>query len=519
MNPIDELFRGGLAERSGEVPADMWARIQAGAATGAPAGDELDQLFADGLKGATGTVPAGMWERIAADAVPAGHPIDRTFAAGLKGATGAVPAGMWSRIWAARAGSARRPLLLAAAAVLLLFLGGMAFFLANSNVSNDALLSDREAAATTKNHGGANADDGGLPPVVAGSPTTTDEGKPAGEQSLTTTTNSAAINALAPAAAAAENTSTGEVTGNHPATDPSSSAETTTAGAIIPPVSSANNIPTAVAGVPATQAPERATVAAVVPLPPAELANAVTPLRSAEDQQLLAALTEDLPRVSRRPRTETFRSAPRHRLQAELLFGVAYADQQLTATTADALPLREVRSLSESPKLSYQVSLRGAYRLSDKWVFRGGLTYAEIRNQFEYGVVMNGAVTDVRTNNQLRLLEAPLLLGYQIQGRRLNVSLNAGPVVNLALATRGRFLDPAFTEPQSLTTAGNYRRNTGVGYMASLTTTYQLGKQEPFVLVLEPFFKSYPTALTRRGAPLKEEYWLAGLQLGVRKGF
>ncbi len=55
--------------------------------------------------------------------------------------------------------------------------------------------------------------------------------------------------------------------------------------------------------------------------------------------------------------------------------------------------------------------------------------------------------------------------------------------------------------------------------MTSLSTTYVIGKKQPFVLLVEPFFKAYPGSYTRKGAPLKETYWAAGLQLGVRKGF
>ncbi|MEM6770974.1 MAG: outer membrane beta-barrel protein, partial [Bacteroidota bacterium] len=217
------------------------------------------------------------------------------------------------------------------------------------------------------------------------------------------------------------------------------------------------------------------------------------------------------------PGSNTFRSGGSRKLQTELLFGIAYARQEFGLEDQSAAPLRDLRQSSEYPEFGYQITLRGTYQVSERLRLLAGLTYAQIRNELEYEIFNNGSSTFVRTNNNINLLEVPVLLGYSVPGRRVNVTVNAGPLVNLATSARGRFLDPDFGQPLDLATEGNYRKNVGIGFMASLSTTYRVGKKYPFTLLVEPYFKTYPTAFTVKGASLRESYWVAGIQLGVRK--
>lgn len=466
MNPVDDLFRDALANRAPAVDPELWTAVRA--ARGDIAG--VDGRFASALGSAEGAVPPGLWDRVNPASRPAPPAVDGRFAAALGSAEAAVPAGLWGRVWAGRVAARRRPrLLLAAVLLLFLALGGLAVFL--TQVSGEV-----PAGPSAPVNSG---------PVAAALPSAT---APRPGPATAETPGIRTRRAVAPTA-----------------------KRRRVARAVTPPVF-AEETPTASPPPPAAEPPaRRVTPAAVATLPAVPRATAVTPLRPEPNPALpTVASTRDLAKPF-------FVNAPR--LRVELLFGAAYANQTLTATTNDALPLREARSLSEYPELSHQVTFRGVYRLNERWRLRAGLTYAEIRNQFEYGLVINGIPTDARSVNRLRLLEVPLLASYRVPGRRLQVELNAGPVINLVTSARGRFLDPAFSAPRSLNEFGNYRRNTGVGFMGSLTTTYVVGKQDPFLLVLEPFFKAYPTAFTQPGASLRESYWVAGLQLGVRKGF
>ena len=444
---------------------------------------QLDDLFRDGLGGRKADLPDTnrLWAGINAGRkapVPSGEELDRTFRDGLSGRRAAVPAGMWARIAAARRPRRMLRWLPAAALVLLLIGGGLGYALLGDggkrgSAPGEFTTSVIAAAAESR------VDDA----PVAEEET---ERSPIAEESAhaaETTTTSSARPAVAP--------STGLPAGQAGAVVEADLTERTGASA------------TAAADGPRVLQPEsRAAAVAVSHLPAAGLTTTDSPQRA-------------LPEVSVDPDPFVSRRA-RRGLRTELLFGVSYARQELQQREGNG-QLREVREISEFPEVGYQISLRTTYQLSDRLRLLAGLTYAEIRNELDYDTFVGGNAVRVTTNNQLRLLEAPLLLGYTVPARRVNFTVNAGPVVNLALGARGRFLHPDFAQPLDLRTDGGYRSNVGIGFQTSITTAYRIGRERPFTLLLEPFFKAYPTPFTVADAPLREKYWVAGMQLGVRK--
>lgn len=522
MNPIDDLFREGLSGRAGEVPADMWSRIDAGKAPPAPEGEGIDQLFAGKLADRAGEVPADMWARIAGGGgaiLLEGAEVDQAFADKLKDAKGAVPAGMWQRIW--QGVTAPAPTVhphrrwLASGLAALLLLTGIAWW----QLADDAAPVEETSIATevefAQNEG---AEAGGTAEIVAASVTERPENTlPAARESG----GGIVVQSGAAAGATKRVKAVEETSFSQQAAD-----ETIAASASLPE-ESVNTIPASDENrsadlISEEHAAEVNTPATITPENP-ERISVGTPQLSSRPLALLPR-QENYPEMKRRHRVQpekegSFRAAPRHRLQTEFLFGVAYANQHFSVADEANRPLLSEREISEYPEASYQVTLRTNYRISEHLLFTGGLTYAEIRNQLEYQQVVNGLTTDVIINNSIRLLEAPLLLGYRLPGRRLHVALNAGPVINLSTSARGRFLSPDAPQPLALAVAGNYRRHIGIGLMTSLSTTYRIGEKDPFLLVVEPFFKTYPGAFTVKDAPLREKYWVAGLQLGVRKEF
>lgn len=506
MNQIDDMFRDGLNGRKAEVPADMWSRVRAGKTSPAPEGEGVDQYFADALKDRAGEVPTDMWSRISAAGVLVAAGLDQVFADGLRNREGTVPAGMWDRIWKARTAApvfTSGRVFGAVAAILLLLSFGW-WMLAEPNEtallpaenasvvaapissSKDAVSVDLGAAA------GANTVERAGPAKTA--PQDNNNGPKTTASVITETapTFTAAQPQQATAStallAARVNATVGNPEINPAETKPTSTTETLAANPT-PPTSVA--LPALVR-----------TQTAIAPL---DVKTAALTLKNDFNPSPLSA--------------SSFRAANRYRLQTEFLFGAFYANQQFSADTEDLRAQRNIREVRENPGLSYQVSLRGAYKLNERLVLRSGLTYSEIRNKFDYEDIVNGSAVLLTTNNHIRQLEVPVLMGFHIPGRRLNVSLNAGPLVNLTTSVQGRFLHPDSATPLSLADDGQYRRNVGVGFMTSLSTTYVIGKKQPFVLLVEPFFKAYPGSFTAKNAPLKETYWAAGLQLGVRKGF
>ena len=519
MNPIDDMFRDGLGGRKGEVPADMWRRVSAGKPPVVPEGDGVDQYFSDALKDRSGDVPADMWSRIAATGVPAAATLDQVFADGLRDRSGEVPAGMWNRIWRARTAApyAKTGRLLGAAAAILLLIGFGWWMLVGAGGEEIASAENPEVIAleqTTK------AEDVNNAGSAAGAITVEGAGVRQAAQTLTENRVFATGNTTEPHFREAAIT-TANSASNTSATPTVAEEQQNTSEDI----RKANDHAVEADSKSITEQPSVATETTIrdATRPDRPAVSALAELSGNRAIPALAIKSTDF-NVKRRyqpktPQKNSFRAANRHRLQTEFLFGAFYANQQFSAETDDQRAQRQIREVRENPGLSYQVSLRGAYRLNERLELRSGLTYSEIRNKFDYEGVVNGQSLLLKTNNHIRQLEAPLMLGFRIPGRRLNVSLNAGPLFNITTSVRGSFLHPDAAEPLSLAAAGQYRSNVGVGFMTSLSTTYVIGKKQPFVLLVEPFFKAYPGSYTSKDAPLRETYWAAGLQLGVRKGF
>lgn len=445
---------------------------------------QLDDLFRDGLGARKADLPNTneLWARINAaknSPVPTGEAVDKTFREGLAERVAPVPAGMWDKIAAARA---QRPLwhrVTAAAVLLLLMVAGFTVHFWGVDTDDDRQQTDLPAMAensrevtpsASKNSSLARDNEATQVPLT----TTTGNAQPVARTSVSATRS------VQPARQIPQPT----VDDRQPVTDAPASVTD-----IAQPVN-ANPYP-------ATRSRATANI-------PGSPLGAV-------------AIDEVLPAVTVTPGKFKSTSALRS-LQTELLFGLSYARQELTEDDPSATILREAREASEFPIAGYQITLRSTYRFSDRLRLRAGLTYAEIRNELDYDRMVNGEIVRVSTNNNIRMLEAPLLLGYSVPGRRMNVTVNAGPLLNLTTGVRGRFLDnPSSLMPRDLQTDGNYRGNVGLGFMASLTTAYQVGRKHPVTLLVEPFFKAYPTSFSEKGAPLREKYWVAGMQFGIRK--
>lgn len=269
-------------------------------------------------------------------------------------------------------------------------------------------------------------------------------------------------------------------------------------------------------------------LSAAAPLPAPALSTATTVTNTTNQQNQSGYVINEtmpvlpLPRLAPylRPVPEplankSFRRAAKPGIEIDLLGGFAYANQGLSTKTEETRDELNAREISEFSEVTYLAGLRVSYRLSDRFSLRTGVLYTQIRNQFEYDQMISPDRTIlIRSTNQLRLLEVPLLLGYELPGRRFHLALNAGPIVNLSNKASGRYLLPNQMEPASIPEENIYRKNIGIGWTASLTAAYDLGMGNS--LLIEPTFKSYPRTFTQPDYSLNETYWVAGLQVGLR---
>ena len=419
---------------------------------------ELDQLFRDGLGNRKPEVPADLWKKIKANkaTIPEGDALDQLFATTLANRQAAVPQGMWARIVAARRPAALRRYAAVALLLLLTLAGG-------SYLVHDGLTSPADQGGP-----GAQVQSSGAAATVPPPPPSQDRPAP-----LVAAKPSPTPSSIAAASAPVKSLASVRPDESVVRTAPSSEFE-----------------------------PQRLSTASVSALPPEPLH--LTPLPLTPGPVNAAA-------------ERNFRASGRHRFQGEVVLGAAYAHQRFGLQAEGSQAQRELREVSEFPEVSYQLSARLRYRLGGSWRLVTGLTYVELRNQFEYESMLQGNDRLLRSNNRLRLLEVPLLASYELPGRRLRVSINAGPLLHYTAGVSGRYLDPSSARPRELSATDQYRRQLGLGWTTWLTTTYPIGKQRSLELLVEPFFKQYTGSFTAPDAALSEHYWMGGLQVGLRK--
>ncbi|MEL6836359.1 MAG: hypothetical protein AAFP77_25400 [Bacteroidota bacterium] len=239
------------------------------------------------------------------------------------------------------------------------------------------------------------------------------------------------------------------------------------------------------------------------------------------------------------PRCADF-AAPFFRLDLEMLGGPAYAHQTLKAKTSESLDHLRQRQDSESAGVSYTGGFRLAASSNVGLGLRTGLMYTQINDRFTFNVGSrmdvsvifgpNGEVIRTDTvytegyedtrRNKLQFVEIPLLLGYERQWGKLRVGVNAGAVLNLYFGAKGAIYSPATAEAIDFGQQGDrdvlpiFERQATAAWYAGLSLAYNLHSR--YSVIAEPYFKTYPQALSSGAYDLQQNYWLTGMQLGMR---
>lgn len=239
------------------------------------------------------------------------------------------------------------------------------------------------------------------------------------------------------------------------------------------------------------------------------------------------------------PRCARFAN-PYFRFDLEILGGPAYAQQILQAKTPESISHLEQRQKSESSRLSHSSGFRLAAASNVGLSMRTGLIYTQINDRFTFEVGSrmdvstifgpNGEVIGIDTiyteayeeqhRNQLKFIEIPLLLGYEQQIGKFRVGLNAGAYLNVHFGAKGAIYSPATQEPINFGQEGDrdvlpiFEQRATAAWYAGMSVAYNLHSR--YSLVAEPYFKSYPRALSSSEYDLQQNYWMTGMQVGLR---
>lgn len=217
-----------------------------------------------------------------------------------------------------------------------------------------------------------------------------------------------------------------------------------------------------------------------------------------------------------------------------------YANRTLALKTNDQTNYLQARSDSERFRYAYSAGLRASLVSRSGIALRTGLMYAQINERFDYE---NGTATDMvieeiidngqllgydttivtgtrikTTFNRFHLIDIPVILGYELEFRRWIFSVNGGAYFNLLFKKKGEILNQNLLPQRFDANNGNtfqpFRKSVGMSYFGSFGLYYKA--KENLQFVVEPHFRYYPTSFTNEGYDLKQNYWSAGVMMGVR---
>ena len=125
----------------------------------------------------------------------------------------------------------------------------------------------------------------------------------------------------------------------------------------------------------------------------------------------------------------------------------------------------------------------------------------------------------VITYNRHRMIDVPVMAGYEFQFPRFSMVVHGGVLFNLMFEQKGKILGPE-GQPVAVTSglAHHYpafRDNLGMSLAGSIGFNYRLTPDIQFIV--EPQFRIILDPVTRPGYPLNQDYFLTGVHLGVRK--
>lgn len=224
----------------------------------------------------------------------------------------------------------------------------------------------------------------------------------------------------------------------------------------------------------------------------------------------------------------------------EWLAGPAYAPSLLAAKTPESTAHLTKRLETETPGVSYNAGVRLGITSNAGLGLKTGLQYSQINDRFTYYVGRrmdvsviwgpNGEIvgrdtvytegrSETRTN-RLQFVEVPLLLGYERRVGKFRIGINAGAFLNLHFNANGAIYSPVADEPIDFGQEGDrnvlpiFRQDASASWYAGLSVAYNLRSR--YSLIAEPYFKTFPNALSSSDYDLQQRYWMTGLQLGMR---
>lgn len=197
------------------------------------------------------------------------------------------------------------------------------------------------------------------------------------------------------------------------------------------------------------------------------------------------------------------------------------------------------RKNSEKVRPGISGGLQFLLRLPNGITLKSGIHYTQINEQFEYfdkikdrftiinvtdpGSVVPRADTIYETQlqvtqNKLRTLDLPLLIGMHKQYKSFSFGVFAGGYINLLFKPKGTII--GFADFKPISVVGNdpvFKDKVGVSWYGNLDFAYEF--RSGFHFTLQPYVRFFPSYFNDPDYVINQQYLNTGLVAGIRKTF
>jgi hypothetical protein len=222
----------------------------------------------------------------------------------------------------------------------------------------------------------------------------------------------------------------------------------------------------------------------------------------------------------------------------EIYGGPDYAFRSFS-DTANSIYLKR-RKESTSFSSAYSAGLRFTKVFSNGMSFRAGINYSQVNEKFKFVegnilqvIYITNAAGDTTgsyeststryktTLNKFRMLDIPVMIGYEMGNGRIHTNINAGAIINLYSWQKGDVLDkslqPIDVNAGAAASPYQFRKNIGLGFIGAISVYYKL--TDRWHLLAEPYFRYNFSPASKSELTFKQKYNTTGLRLGLRLDF
>ena len=249
------------------------------------------------------------------------------------------------------------------------------------------------------------------------------------------------------------------------------------------------------------------------------------------------------PPLEREPQCVHFGQTSNLKFYVDAAFTPLWPSRSLSAKSPEHQQYADLREQTENPRLSFGAGARLSMVTDFGLALRSGVHFSQINEKFNYTDNSEETITItniygpggefIRTDtivefgahqqtarNRYRMIDIPLIIGYELRRKNWTVAFNGGALINLSLDAQGEFYSPEEMQPldfpsDNINTVPAYRENIGLGWFASIGLHYQL--TEGLQVMVEPQFRYFPQSITHDDYVLDQRYFTSGLALGLRK--